>query len=50
MAEEKSPNRKVFSYGEAVAMLPEVRRLTEEALEHVTTLTAQADDAGAPRQ
>lgn len=50
MAEEKTPNRKVFSYGEAVAMLPEVRRMTEDALEQVTTLTTQADEAGAPRQ
>jgi hypothetical protein len=50
MSEEKSSNRKVFSYGEAAAMLPEVRRLTEEALEQVTTLTVQADEAGAPRQ
>jgi hypothetical protein len=50
MAEEKSPERKVFSYGEAVAMLPEVRRLTEEAHQQVTALTTQAADSGATRQ
>ncbi len=50
MAEEKSPGRKVFSYGEAVAMLPEVRRLTEQAQQQVTALTTQADEGGIARQ
>src|SRR5262245_60797067 len=50
MAEEKSPGRKVFSYGEAVAMLPEVRRLTEQAHQQVTALTTQADEGGVARQ
>jgi hypothetical protein len=50
MAEEKSPSRKVFSYGEAMDMLPEVRRLTEHAQQQVATLTAQADQAGVARQ
>jgi hypothetical protein len=49
MAEEKSSDRKVFSYGEAVSMLPEVRRLTDEAQEQVASLTAQADEAGVSR-
>jgi hypothetical protein len=50
MAEEKSSDRKVFTYGEAVAMLPEVRRLTDEAQRQVAAMTAQAADGGATRQ
>ena len=50
MAEEKSPDRKVFTYGEAAAMLPEVRRLTEDAYQQVNALTTQAADTGATRQ
>ena len=50
MSEEKSHDRKVFSYGEAVGMLPEVRRLTEEAHQQVTALTTQAADSGATRK
>ena len=29
---------KIFSYGEAVALMPEVKRLTEEAVQQVETL------------
>ncbi len=50
MAEEKSPDKKVFSYGEAVAMLPEVRRLTNAAHQQVTALAAHAGDSGATTQ
>lgn len=50
MAEEKSNDRKVFAYGEAAAMLPKVRQLTEEAQRQVNDLTAQAQDGGVARQ
>jgi hypothetical protein len=50
MAEEKSSDKKVFSYGEALAMLPEVRRLTEEAHQQVTALATHAGDGGASPQ
>lgn len=47
MAEEKTSGKRVFSYGEAVAMLPEVRRSTEEAHQQVTALAAHGADSGA---
>jgi hypothetical protein len=40
------PERKVFSYDEAVALMPQVRRLTEEAFRRVEALEARAPQAG----
>ena len=50
MAEQKAPDKKIFAYGEAAAMLPEVRRLTEEAYQQVTALASHAGDSGATPQ
>lgn len=50
MAEEKARDKKVFSYGEAVDMLAEVRRQTEEAYQQVTALVAHAGESGATLQ
>src|SRR5690242_13766081 len=44
MPEERSARKRVFSYDEAVSLMPEVRRLTEEAYRQVETL------ADGPRQ
>jgi hypothetical protein len=35
---------KIFSYGDAVALLPEVKRLTEEAVRAVETLQGSAEE------
>ena len=42
MAGDVSRDKKIFSYEEAVAMLPEVQRLTEEAYRKVEALGAIA--------
>jgi len=36
----QTPSRKVFSYDEAAALMPEVRRITEEACQQVAALGA----------
>ena len=38
----EQPERKVFSYDEAVALMPQVRRLTEDAYRRVAALDARA--------
>jgi hypothetical protein len=42
MPERDNSEKKIFSYAEAVALLPEVRRLTEEAYQAVQALPPQA--------
>ena len=44
----EEPERKVFSYEEALALMPEVRRLTEDAYRRVAAVDARAT-AGGPR-
>ena len=44
MPESKSPEGRVFTYREAVALLPRVQRLTEEARQEVESLAATAGD------
>ena len=43
----ETPARKVFSYDEAAALMPEVRRITEEAFRQVTALGATLTPGGA---
>lgn len=43
-------DKKVFSYGEAAALLPEVRRLTHDAFEQVAALTSHGPESGASPQ
>lgn len=49
MADGDLPQKKIFSYEEALALLPEVRRLTEEAYRKVEALgaTGAPGEAGA---
>lgn len=42
MPDSELPQKKTFSYSEAAALLPEVRRLTEEACQKVEALTEEA--------
>ena len=50
----EEPERKVFSYDEAVALMPQVRRLTEEAYQRVAAIDARVTpggaQAGSPRE
>jgi hypothetical protein len=41
---EKDAERTLFSYDQAVALLPEVRRLTEAAILQVEKIHAESDD------
>ena len=43
MAQEKLAARQIFTYEEAAALLPEVRRLTEEAHRQVESLHPRKD-------
>jgi hypothetical protein len=43
MAQEKVTARRIFTYDEAAALLPEVRRLTEEAQRQVEALHPRTD-------
>jgi hypothetical protein len=43
MDEERGPPRRTFSFAEAAAMLPEVRKLTEEAHTRVEALRARIE-------
>jgi len=47
MSERESAEKKIFSYAEAVALLPEVRRLTEEAYQAVQGLQSTPGEEGA---
>jgi hypothetical protein len=42
----EEPERKVFSYDEAVALMPQVQRLTEEAYRRVAAVDARATAGG----
>jgi hypothetical protein len=42
----EEPERKVFSYEEALALMPQVRRLTEDAYQRVAAVDARATAGG----
>jgi hypothetical protein len=46
MSEDPKPEKKVFTFGEAAAALPEVRRLTGAARDRIEELRTQADAGG----
>lgn len=46
----ENPSRKVFSYEEAVALMPRVRRLTEDAYRRVAALGARFTPRGTEPQ
>jgi hypothetical protein len=48
MKERPDQDRRVFSYDEAVALLPEVRRLTERAFERVQADSSNLSPEGLP--
>jgi len=50
MAEDPSPQTRVFSYHEACELLPEVQRMTEEAYRQVSTLVETLPAAGDERE
>lgn len=50
MADATADKKKVFSYDEAAALLPEVRRVTEEAFEQVAALQSHGAASGATPQ
>ena len=47
---DAAADKKVFSYGEAAALLPEVRRVTEQAYEQVAALVSHGAGSGATPQ
>lgn len=48
MSDEPGPAQRTFSFAEAAALLPEVRRLTAEAHERVEALRARIERGEAP--
>ena len=49
MASDRPAGARIFSYEEAVALLPEVRRLTEEAFRRVESLQREAEGVGSAK-
>jgi hypothetical protein len=47
---DAAADKRVFSYGEAAELLPEVRRVTGEAYEQVTALSSHGAGSGATPQ
>jgi hypothetical protein len=50
MADSPVQEKKIFSYTEAAALLPEVQRLTEEAYQQVEALRPRAEGGAADAQ
>ena len=49
MAERPLPDKRIFSYEEAAGLLPEVRRITEEAYREVEAVESAAPSEGGKR-
>jgi len=48
MAERRLPEKRIFTYEEAASLLPEVRRITEEAYQEIEAVESAAPE-GAPK-
>ena len=50
MAESRVADKRIFSYSEAAALLPEVRRLTDDAYQRVEALRPRSEGGAADAQ